>query len=134
MAAQSPIPEFGKRRPLPPPAAQPMKRSGHVSLLVMGTLAIGGGAYALMPSENCWPPPPGAVSPPGAASPASPQTAGACTSHGSFGGYTRAAHFSFFGNFAGRSAIATASDPASGGITRGGFGSFARAFGFSGRS
>lgn len=47
--------EFGKRRPLPPPpATPPVKRSGHVALLVMGTLAVGGTAYALMPrQQNC---------------------------------------------------------------------------------
>ena len=32
--------------------APPAKRSGHVALLLMGTLAVGGGAYALMPGEN----------------------------------------------------------------------------------
>ena len=45
--------EFGKRRPLPPPpATPPVKRSGHVALLVMGTLAVGGTAYALMPRQQ----------------------------------------------------------------------------------
>ena len=34
-----------------------MKRSGHVALLLMGTLAVGGGAYALMPRDNCERPP-----------------------------------------------------------------------------
>ncbi|MGY4368014.1 hypothetical protein ACVW1A_004079 [Bradyrhizobium sp. LB1.3] len=35
--------EFGKRRPAAgPPAPQPpVKRSGHVALLVMGTIAVG---------------------------------------------------------------------------------------------
>ena len=49
--------EFGKRKPdvpsVAPRPAPPAKRSGHVALLLMGTLAVGGGAYALMPSENC---------------------------------------------------------------------------------
>ena len=39
--------EFGKREPTPHSLAP--KRSSHVTLLVMGTLAVGGGAYALMP-------------------------------------------------------------------------------------
>ena len=42
--------EFGKRKPVKPvaaPAAPPVKRSGHVALLLMGTFAMGGGAYAL---------------------------------------------------------------------------------------
>ncbi|MGY4373023.1 hypothetical protein ACVWZ3_000662 [Bradyrhizobium sp. i1.3.6] len=35
--------EFGKRRPAPvaPPSGPPVKRSGHVALLVMGTIAVG---------------------------------------------------------------------------------------------
>jgi hypothetical protein len=44
--AKSPRQEFGKRRPVavqtPTP---PVKRSGHVALLVMGTVALGAGAY-----------------------------------------------------------------------------------------
>ena len=54
--ADKPNKDFGKRRPVAvPAAAPPAKRSGHVALLLMGTLAVGGGAYALMPSENCEP-------------------------------------------------------------------------------
>ena len=60
MATKPPPKDFGKRRPhqpadLPLPPREPVKRSGHVALLVMGTLAVGGGAYALMPSETCQP-------------------------------------------------------------------------------
>ena len=53
--------EFGKRRPRPARADSPppAKRSGHVALLLMGTLAVGGGAYALMPRDNCQPASPG---------------------------------------------------------------------------
>ena len=40
-----------------PPSGPPVKRSGHVALLLMGTLAVGGGAYGLMPSNNCDRPP-----------------------------------------------------------------------------
>src|SRR5260221_8429169 len=32
-----------------------MKRSSQVALLLMGTVAVGGGAYAVMPHENCQP-------------------------------------------------------------------------------
>jgi hypothetical protein len=48
--AEKPVTEFGKRRPVvvQPPAA-PVKRSRHVALLLAGTVAVGGGAYALMP-------------------------------------------------------------------------------------
>ncbi|WP_211912362.1 hypothetical protein [Tardiphaga alba] len=31
------------------------KRSSQIALLLMGTMAVGGGAYALMPNENCDP-------------------------------------------------------------------------------
>jgi hypothetical protein len=101
-----------------------------VALLVMGTLAVGGGAYALMPRENCAP------ASLGMAAPALPQTNGAaCAPRGSSGvSYSRFSRFSFFGDQStGRSSGASSSDTASEGVTRGGFGAFARAFGFSGR-
>jgi len=92
----------------------------------MGTLAIGGGAYALMPGASCQP------SPPGAAAPGMPQTNAGCTSRGgssgSEGGYGRSTHFSFFGG----SGSSSPSSETSGGVTRGGFGAFAHAFGFGG--
>jgi hypothetical protein len=124
--------EFGKRRPAPLPASPPPKRSGHVALLVMGTLAVGGGAYALMGPENCQP------ASPGVASPAQPQTQAACTSRGSsftggHGNYSRTMHLSFFGGDS-SSHSSSSGTTESGGVSRGGFGSFAHAFGFSGRS
>ena len=68
--ARKPNPEFGKRRPImpavPPRTDPPSKRSNHVALLMMGTLAVGGGAYALMPRQNCQPiqpTPPGVTAP-----------------------------------------------------------------------
>jgi len=112
---------FGKRQPLPP--APGPKRSNHVALLVMGTLAVGGGAYALIPGESCSP------TPPGMAAPATPT---GCAPRGgsgrSGGGYSGSSRFSFFGN----SGSSSLSSETSGGVTRGGFGSFARAFGFGG--
>jgi hypothetical protein len=125
MAGKPPTHEFGKRRPAPQPPSPPPKRSSHVALLVMGTLAVGGGAYALMGPENCQP---------GVAGTTMPQTTTACTSRGSSGGsYSRSSHYSFFG---GDSSSHGSSSPTaeSGGVSRGGFGSFAHAFGFSGRS
>jgi hypothetical protein len=116
--------EFGKRQPTPLPPAPGPKRSNHVALLVMGTLAVGGGAYALMPGASCQP------TPPGMAAPATPQANAGCVarggSGGGSGGYSRSTRFSLFGS--------SGSPPAetSGGVTRGGFGSFARAFGFGG--
>ncbi|MCC8942569.1 hypothetical protein H8A99_40715, partial [Bradyrhizobium sp. Arg68] len=45
--SRKPDPNFGKRRPtvpaVPPRQGPPVKRSNHVALLVMGTLAVGGG-------------------------------------------------------------------------------------------
>ena len=118
--------EFGKRQPAPLPLAPGPKRSNHVALLVMGTLAVGGGAYALMPN-NCQP------TPPAAAAPGMPQANAGCVSRGGSsgggsGGYSRSSRFGFFGN----SGSSPPSSETSGGVTRGGFGSFARAFGFGG--
>jgi hypothetical protein len=127
------LPEFGKREPTPLPPAPGPKRSSHVALLVMGTLAVGGGAYALMPRESCQPVPPPS---PGMAAPAMP-TSTACTartssgSAGGSGGSSRSSRLSFFGgdSAAGSSATSVSSSSS---VTRGGFGSFAHGFGFGG--
>jgi hypothetical protein len=129
--------EFGKRRPVQPLPPQPAtKRSGHVALLVMGTLAIGGGAYALMPRESCGPASSATV-PPGMAAAALPQTTAPCSSssHGSSGGGYHRSGYSFFGgdSSSSHSTSAGSSDAGSGVVTRGGFGGLAHAFGFSGR-
>ena len=127
MAKDEPIREFGRRKPVAPLPSPPPKRSGHVALLLMGTLAVGGGAYALMP-EDCEPPSP-AMAAPGAS-----QNSGGCSPHGSSGGfYGRSSRF-FGGDSSGPGSSATSSESTSGGVSRGGFGSFARAFGFSGGS
>jgi hypothetical protein len=130
--------EFGKRRPVQPlPPQPPAKRSGHVALLLMGTLAVGGGAYALMPHESCGPASAG-TPPPGMAAPALPQTTTSCSSlssHGSSGsGSRRSSGYSFFGgdSSSSHSSSTGSSDSGSGGVTRGGFGGLAHAFGFSG--
>ena len=61
MDQRRPNKEFGKRRPQPLtlPTKEPVKRSGHVALLVMGTIAVGTTAYALIPRQSCDPPSPG---------------------------------------------------------------------------
>jgi hypothetical protein len=127
--AEPPTREFGKRTPVRSVAAQPaapVKRSGHVALLLMGTFAIGGGAYALTARNSCEP------KSPGMAAPSSPQTSTECSSRGyssggGHGGYW-SRRSSFFGgdSSSGASSSGTASE--SGGVTRGGFGSFARSF------
>jgi hypothetical protein len=122
--ADGPTREFGKRRPmvaatpLPPP-----KRSGHVALLLMGSLAVGGGAYALMPRSNCEP------SQPGAGAPAECQSRGHWYGggRGYWGGLSR---YSFFGGDSSSSRSSSgAPSESSSGVIRGGFGSFAKSIG-----
>lgn len=103
--------EFGKRRPVaePPPAQPPVKRSGHVALLVMGTIAVGTTAYTLMPRQTCEPTP-GAV--PG-------QTTTTCTSGTSSSGGSSSRWSSRSSSF---------SSDSSHSVSRGGFGSFGHGF------
>jgi hypothetical protein len=68
--------DFGRRGPIAPQPAVPPKRSSHVALLLMGTFAVGGSAYALMPRQNCQP------SSPGMAAPAVSQTGTDCSQRG----------------------------------------------------
>ncbi|WP_343207747.1 hypothetical protein [Bradyrhizobium sp. Ai1a-2] len=97
-------------------------------LILMGTLAVGATAYALMPSEDC-------VRSPNDPAPSLLQSSNAecrqrgssSSSHGSSGGSR------YYGSdsSSGHSASGT-SDSGASHVTRGGFGSFAHAFGFSG--
>ncbi|WP_027556411.1 hypothetical protein [Bradyrhizobium sp. Cp5.3] len=133
MAGKPRSKDFGKRRPasVQPPSREPVKRSGHVALLVMGTIAVGTTAYTLMPRQHCDPPPP-----PGAAAPAQTTTTCTSSSHGSSSGSSGSrwsSRSSFFSSdSSSHSSSGTSSDSGSGGVTRGGFGSFAHAFGSSG--
>jgi hypothetical protein len=99
-----------------------VKRSGHVALLLMGTFAVGGGAYALMPRETCEPNRPGMAS--------DLQTGAGCRSRGSSGSSHIGSRSGFFSGDAAssRAPSGTSSDGNSGGVTRGGFGEFAHAF------
>ncbi|WP_249143341.1 hypothetical protein [Bradyrhizobium liaoningense] len=119
--------QFGKRRPAPvaPPSSPPVKRSGHVALLVMGTIAVGTTAYTLMPRQHCEPSP-GAL--PG-------QTTTTCSSSssssgGSSGSSSRwSSRSSFFSSdSASHSSSGTSSDSGSSSVSRGGFGSFGHGF------
>jgi hypothetical protein len=117
--AEKPATQFGKRRPV---AVQPpaKKRSSHVALLLAGTVAVGGGAYALMPGENC------ATSQPGMAAPAN---AGCSPRSSSSGGGSSRYGFTGGDSAASKSASGTLpSNSGTGTVTRGGFGSFAHAF------
>jgi hypothetical protein len=126
---EKPSREFGRRKPVAIQSTVPVKRSNHVALLLMGTFAIGGGAYALMPGENCEQGRPGMAAPSGPQANAECPPRGSSSSggHGSSGGSSRS---SFFGGdtSSGHSSSGTASDSGSGGVTRGGFGGFAHAF------
>jgi hypothetical protein len=115
-----PVTQFGKRRPVAvqPPAA-PVKRSSHVALLLAGTVAVGGGAYALMPGENCAPNQPGM---------AAPANAG-CAPRSSSSGGGGSSRYSFYSGDSIANKPASGTSPTSSGtVARGGFGSFAHAF------
>jgi hypothetical protein len=127
--------DFGKRKPVsvpasPRPAPAPAKRSGHVALLLMGTVAVGSAAYALMPSRNCEPSP-------NAASSSLQQSNRECSSRsssssggGSGGSSSRS---SYYGSDSSSSHSSSGtSDSGSHSAQRGGFGSFGHAVGFSG--
>jgi len=131
MAEKPPSKDFGKRRPRRPeplalPAKQPVKRSGHVALLVMGTLAVGTTAYTLMPRTSCEPPPPGA-------DPAV-QTSTACSSSrssssGGSGGSGSSSRSSYYSSdSSSHSSSSTSSDSGHTSVSRGGFGSFGHGF------
>jgi hypothetical protein len=120
--ARPPSRDFGKRRPVVAQTAVPVKRSRHVALLLMGTVAIGGGAYALTPGRNCEP------KSPGMAAPSSPQAGTECSARGysSGGGHGGSwSRSSFYGGNSASSSSSSSSESGSGGVTRGGFGSFA---------
>ena len=120
--------EFSKRRPrlpadLPLPAKEPVKRSGHVALLVMGTLAVGTTAYTMMP-RSCEPPPPGTET--------SALTSTACSSRSSSsssGSSRWSSRSSFFSSdSSSHSSSGTSSDSGHSSVSRGGFGSFGHGF------
>src|SRR6478735_8171828 len=127
--------DFGKRKPVSVPVtprpAPPAKRSGHVALLLMGTFAVGTAAYTLMPNRNCEPSP-------NAASPSLQQNSTECSSrssssgsHGGSGGSSSRSSYYSSDSSSSHSSSGT-SDSGSHSVQRGGFGSFAHAFGFSG--
>jgi hypothetical protein len=118
--AEKPVTQFGKRRPVAvqPPVAL-TKRSSHVALLLAGTVAVGGGAYALMPGENCAPNQPGM---------AAPANAG-CSPRSSSSGGGGSSRYSFYsGDSIANKPPSSTSPLGPGTVTRGGFGSFAHAF------
>jgi hypothetical protein len=132
MPAKPPTKDFGKRRPrlpadLPLPPREPVKRSAHVALLVMGTIAVGTTAFMLMPRRNCDPTPPGA-SVGGSTSPAQTNTNCSSSSSGGSGSHWSSRSSFYSSDSSSHSSSGGSSDGGSGGVTRGGFGSFAHAF------
>ena len=133
--ADKPDKDFGKRKPVsvpasPRPAPPPAKRSGHVALLLMGTVAVGGAAYALMPNRNCEPSP-------NAASSSLQQNNTNCSSRSSSssggssgGGSSRSSYYS--SDSSSSHSSSGTSDSGSHSAQRGGFGAFGHAVGFSG--
>ena len=127
--------DFGKRKPVsvpasPRPAPPPAKRSGHVALLLMGTVAVGSAAYALMPSRNC-------EQPPNTSSSSVPQNNANCSSRssssssgGSGGSSSRSGYYG--SDSSSSHSSSGTSDSGSHSAQRGGFGSFGHAVGFSG--
>jgi hypothetical protein len=122
--------EFGSRKPsmpdVPQPSGPPAKRSGHVALFLMGTLAVGGGAYAMMPSNRCEQPPNAALQ----STPDCPPRGSSSSSSGGGGSSSRSSYYS--GGSSSSNSSSSASDFGSHSAQRGGFGSFGRAVGFSG--
>ncbi|MGY4306435.1 hypothetical protein ACVIJ6_003678 [Bradyrhizobium sp. USDA 4369] len=120
--------EFGKRRPLPPPpATPPVKRSGHVALLVMGTLAVGGTAYALMPRQQNCPQQDPAIDGQPLSTECTPRRSGGGSSGGSGSGRWG---FSSSDSESRSGSSTHVADASSAHVSRGGFGGFAHAFGF----
>jgi hypothetical protein len=119
--AEKPKQQFGTRIPIVTPSSAPAKRSGHVALLVMGTIAVGSTAFALMPRNNCQPTSPGMPTP----STAECQARSSSSGGGSSGGSSRYGYSS--GGSSSPTATAT-TDASSGGVKRGGFGAFAHSF------
>ena len=128
--------DFGKRKPVsvpasPRPAPPPAKRSGHVALLLMGTVAVGGAAYALMPNRNCEPSPNAASSSlQQGSTECSPRSSSSSGGGGSGGGSSRSSYYS--SDSSSSHSSSGTSDSGSHSAQRGGFGSFGHSFGFSG--
>jgi len=123
--------DFGKRKPVsvpasPRPAPPPAKRSGHVALLLMGTVAVGSAAYALMPSRNC-------EQSPNVSSSSLPQNNANCSSRSSSSSGGGSSRSSYYGSDSSSNHSSSGtSDSGSHSAQRGGFGSFGHAVGFSG--
>ena len=132
-----PVQEFGKRNKVsvpasPRPMPTPSKRSGHVALLLMGTLAVGTTAYTLMPSSNCEQPNQYGTPTQNTAQCSSRSSSSSSGGSGSSGS-SRSSYYNS-GSSSSSSSSHSSSDlgSSSHSAQRGGFGSFGHAVGFSG--
>jgi hypothetical protein len=132
----SPSSEFGTRKPSVPDVTQPFgppaKRSGHVALFLMGTLAVGGAAYTLMPRNKCEQPPNTAQPSLLQNNPDCPPRGSSSSSHGGSGGGSSSRSSYYSSDSSSSHSGSGTSDSGSNHATRGGFGSFGHAVGFSG--
>ena len=115
--AEKPVSQFERRSrqtSVPPSGSSPpAKRSGHVALLLMGTLAVGSTAYMLMPQNKCEP------NTPGVTTPSSAECQGRSSSSSSSGGSSR-----YYGGSSSGSSGTTETSS----VKRGGFGSSGQSF------
>lgn len=111
--------QFGTRVPQVPPSSPspPAKRSGHVALLLMGTLAVGSTAYMLMPHNKCEP------NAPGVTTPSSAECQGRSSSSSSGGSGSSGGSSRYYGS--GSSSPSTTETSS---VKRGGFGSSGQSF------
>jgi hypothetical protein len=122
---------FGKRRLQPLPEEAPSrKRSNQIALLLMGTMAVGGGAYALMPGERCDPNRP-AIEQPACRQNSSSSSSSGSHYYGSSGGSSSsgsAARSNFASTGSSSSTGYGSASSGSSSVARSGFGSFASHF------
>ena len=136
---EKPKQDFGKRNKVsvpatPRPAPPPSKRSGHVALLLMGTVAVGSAAYTLMPSRSCEQPTNTYAGSPtqNAAECSSRSSSSSSGGSGGSGSSSRSSYYSSDSSSSSSSSHSSSSDSGSHSAQRGGFGSFGHAVGFSG--
>lgn len=121
------VKNFNKRNPARPTYEEPTrKRSSQIALLLMGTVAVGGGAYALMPSERCDPNRP-TIEQPGCRQGSSSSSSGGHYFGGSGNSNSSSSRTNFTSSGASSSASSIAGKSSST-VTRHGFGSFGSHF------
>jgi hypothetical protein len=125
--ADKPKQEFGRRKPVSvpaaPPSGAPAKRSGQVVLLLMGTVAVGTAAYALMPRDNCQQPSNPSLQQGNA--PECQSRSSSSSGGGSSRGWSSGSHYGSSDSSSGQASSGTHDSHA---VQRSGFGSFASHF------